>query len=186
MGDEGFRYQFWTVDNNHRHGFLLNRGEDVDLAGYPAGFRFSRDSQWPVRMQKLGAGYHTLILYRRNGYAFSAATAKPLGDLAWDYFFSLPVSRDMHRDPKDRYSMDHAQVHLLKELDENYAWMGQHWPDNRYLVISLSFDIQGEERPAPWIEGWRCVYDFKTGVFSVPPEFADHNVKAVKTPGPDR
>ena len=67
-------------------------------------------------------------------------------------------------------------------MEENYAWMGQHWPDSRYVVISLSFDMQGEEKPAPWIEGWHCVYDLKTGAFSVPPDFAENNAKAVKTP----
>jgi hypothetical protein len=60
-------------------------------------------------MQKLGAGYHTLMLYRRNGYRFSSATSKPLGDLAWDDFFSLPVFKEMHRDPKDRDSPRFAE-----------------------------------------------------------------------------
>ncbi len=90
-------YQFWTFDQKHQNGALLNRDEDPDLAGYPAGFRFSRNSQWLVRMQKLGAGYHTLFLYRRTGDQFSSATRKPFGDMAWDYFFSQPVSRKMHR-----------------------------------------------------------------------------------------
>ena len=67
-------------------------------------------------------------------------------------------------------------------MEENYAWLGQHWPDSRYLVISLSFDAQGEEKPLPWIEGWRCVYDMKTGAFSVPAEFAGHNAESVKYP----
>jgi hypothetical protein len=174
-------HQFWTFDRNRQRGSLLNRNEDTDLAGYPAGFRFSPDSQWLVRMQKLGAGYHTLFLYRRDGYRFSSATAKPLGEWAWDYFFSQPASQDMQRDPKDPYALNHAQVHLLKGLDENYAWLGGHWPDSHYLVLTLSFDIQGQEKPSPWIEGWRCVYDLKGGKFSVPPEFADNNAKAVKT-----
>jgi len=26
---------------------------------------------------------------------------------------------------------------------ENYAWMGGRWPDSRYAVIGLSFDMQG-------------------------------------------
>src|SRR5450759_1138027 len=184
LKDEGVLYQFWTFDRNHRHGFLLNPDEGVDLAGYPAGFRFSPNSQWLVRMQKLGAGYHTLFLYRRHGYQLSPTTTKPLGDLAWDYFFASPVSKEMHRDPKDRDSLDHAQANLLKGIDDNYAWMGQHWPDSRYIVISLSFDAQGEDKPLPWIEGWRCVYDLKTGAFSVPPDFAEHNAKIVKTPDP--
>lgn len=183
LGDEGFLHQFWTFDSQHHHPFLLNKGEKMDLAGYPAGFRFTPDSQWLVRMQKLGAGYQTLFLYRRNGYRFSAATRKSLGDLAWDYFFRQPASKSMVRDPKDPFSLDHAQVFLIKGLQENYASMGQHWPDSRYLVISLSFDIQGQDRPTPWIEGWHCVYDLKTGEFSVPPDFADNNAKAIKTPG---
>src|SRR6202158_5718326 len=182
--DGRFVYQFWIFDRDHRHPFLLNPGEDDDLAGYAAGFRFSPDSQWLVRMQKLGAGYQTLFLYRRKGYQFSPATTKPLGDLAWDYFFSTPASKGMHRDPKDPYALDHATVGLVKGMEENYAWLGQHWPDSRYIVISLSFDTQGEEKPSPWIEGWHCVYELKTGAFSVPPDFAENNAKAVKNPRP--
>ena len=182
--DGGLLYQFWTFDSDRRHAFLLNPGEGDDLAGYAAGFRFSPDSQWLVRMQKLGAGYQTLFLYRRKGYQFSPATTKPLGDLAWDYFFSTPASKGMHRDPKDPYALDHATVGLVKGMEENYAWLGQHWPDSRYIVISLSFDTQGEEKPSPWIEGWHCVYDLKTGAFSVPPDFAENNAKAVKNPRP--
>jgi hypothetical protein len=182
--DGGLVYQFWTFDRDHRHPFLLNPGEDDDLAGYAAGFRFSPDSQWLVRMQKLGAGYQTLFLYRRKGYRFSPATTKPLGDLAWDYFFSTPAAKGMRRDPKDPYALDHAFVGLVKGMEENYAWMGEHWPDSRYVVISLSFDMQGEDKPGPWIEGWHCVYDLKTGAFSVPPDFAENNAKAVKTPEP--
>jgi hypothetical protein len=186
LKDQAVLYQFWTFDRDHRHPSLLNPGEGDELAGYPAGFRFSRDSQWLVRMQKLGAGYHTLFLYRRQGNRFAAATKKPLGDLAWDYFFSLPVSKGMLRDPKDRYSLDHRQANLLKGMEENYAWLGVGWPDSRYVVISLSFDIQGAERPTPWIEGWRCIYDLKTAEFSVPADFAVNNAEALKTPGFDQ
>jgi len=134
-------------------------------------------------MQKLGAGYQTLFLYRRKGYQFSPATTKPLGDLAWDYFFSTPASEGMHRDLGDPYALGHAFVGLVKGMEENYAWMDQHWPDSHYIVISLSFDTQGE-KPSPWIEGWRCVYDLKTGAFSVPPDFAENNAKAIKNPPP--
>ncbi len=185
LGNDGDVYQFWTFDSHHQHAFLLNKGEGTDLAGYAAGFRFAPDSQWLVRMQKLGAGYMTLFLYHRDGFRFSAATRKPLGDLAWDYFFTQPASQSMIRDPKDPFSLDHATAVLVKGLEENYAWMGEHWPDSRYLVISLSFDIQGQDKPTPWIEGWHCVYDMKTGQFSVPPDFADNNAKAIKQPGSD-
>ena len=57
--DGGLLYQFWTFDRGHRHPFLLNEGDD--LAGYAAGFQFSADSQWLVRMQKRGAGYQNAV-----------------------------------------------------------------------------------------------------------------------------
>jgi len=175
-------FQFWTFDADHRHAFQLNPDENDDLPNYAAGFRFSPDSQWLVRMQKLGAGSQTLLLYRRKGYEFSPATTKPLGDLAWDYFFTTPTSKGMHRDPENPYGLDHASVNLIKGMEENYGWMGQHWPDSRYVVIDLSFDMQGEDVKAPWIEGWHCVYDLKTGAFSVPADFAENNAKAVQYP----
>jgi hypothetical protein len=179
-------YQFWTFDGKHQNGALLNRDEDTDLAGYPAGFRFSPNSQWLVRMQKLGAGYHTLFVYRRTGDQFSPATPKPLGDMAWDYFFSQPLSRKMHRKSRDRDSFNHLQVHLVHGMNDNYAGMGKHWPDSRYIVLALSFDSQGEDKPLPWIEDWRCVFDTKTGQFSIPTDFADHNAKAVEFPDRSR
>ncbi len=137
-------------------------------------------------MQKAGAGYQMLFLYRRNGHQFSPATKKPLSDMAWDYFFTTPASKGMHRDPKDPYSLDHAFAALVKGMEDNYAWMGQHWPDSRYVVISLSFDMQGEDdKTAPWIEDWHCVYDLKTGKFSVPADFAENNAKAITYPKPE-
>ena len=127
--DENFRvYQFWAFDAKHQHGVLLNRDEDDDLAGYPAGFRFSPNSQWVVRMQKIGSGTQTLFLYRRNGFQFSSATPKPLAEMAWDYFFSQPVSRKMHRKSGDRDQLDHNQVNLLQGVDDNYASMGSIGP----------------------------------------------------------
>lgn len=181
--DGWYAYQFWSFDSARRHAFLLNPGEQGDdVTGYAAGFRFSPDSQWLVQMQKLGSGSQTLFLYRRNGFQFSPA--KPLGDLAWDYFFTTPTSKGMHRDPENPYGLDHAFVALVKGMEENYAWMGKHWPDSRYVVISLSFDMQGEEVKAPWIEDWYCVYDLSTNTFSVPPDFAKRNEKTVKQPQP--
>jgi hypothetical protein len=183
--DQGLLFKFWIFDASHRHASLLNPGEGEDMAGYQAGFRFSPDSQWLIRMQKMGAGYQTLFLYRRHGDQFSSATKRPLSDMAWDYFFTTPDSKGMHRDPKDPYSLDHAFAALVKGMDDNYAGMGQHWPDSRYVVISLNFDMQGEDdKTAPWIEDWHCVYDLKTGSFSVPPDFAEHNAKAITYPKP--
>jgi hypothetical protein len=37
----------------------------------------------------------------------------------------------------------------------------------------------------PGIEDWECVYDLKTGKFSVPSDFADNNAKAIKTALPE-
>jgi hypothetical protein len=180
-GEDGaYIYHIWTFDRAHRHAFLVN--PDEDDTNYAAGFRFSPDSQWLVRMQKLGSGSQTLLLYHRKGFEFLPASAKPLGDLAWDYFFTTPTSKGMHRDPDNPYGLDHAFVALIRGMEENYAWMGTHWPDSRYVVISLSFDMQGEDIKAPWIEDWHCVYDLKTGAFSVPADFAETNAKAVQYP----
>jgi hypothetical protein len=184
-GDD-FLYQFWTFDEKRQHASLLNPGETADLAGYPAGFRFSPDSQWLVRMQKTGAGFQDMFLYRRNGLEFSSATPKPLSEMAWDYFWGSPASKKLHRDPKDRDSLSHVFATLVKGMDDNYAWLGLHWPDSRYVVISLNFDDQGEDNPLPYIRDWWCAYDLKSGTFSVPPAFAEHNAKAVTPPRPRR
>jgi hypothetical protein len=177
----GFAYQFWLFGKNRKNAFLLNPDEDKDLAHYPAGFRFSPNSKWLVRMQGTGAGFQTLLLYKRDGNRFVAATAKPLGDLAWEYFFTQPVSKDMPTEPDE---LNHKRADLLKGMEENYAWLGVKWPDSRYIVISLGFDIQGNEKPTPYIQGWRCVYDTQTGQFSVPAAFAEQNAQARKLPKP--
>ena len=148
MATAGYLHQFWTFDRDHQACLLLNRGEATDLAGYPAGFRFSPDSQWLVRMQKMGAGYQTLFLYRRKRDSIlirhgKAARAIWPGITSW----ALPAIRSgCTANPKDRYSLSHVQANLLKGMEDNYAWLGQHWPDSRYVVISLSFDVQGEEQ----------------------------------------
>ncbi|MCP4616275.1 MAG: hypothetical protein GY844_07540 [Bradyrhizobium sp.] len=133
-GDRGFSYQFWMFDKDHKNAFLLNRHEDEDLANYPAGFRFSPDSKWLVRMQGTGAGFATLLLYKRDGGRFVPATKKPLGDLAWKYFFTQPISKGMPRKPDE---LNHQRADLVKGMEENYAWLGMKWPDSRYVVWSL-------------------------------------------------
>ena len=162
--------------------YLLNADEDLDqLASYPAGFRFSPNSKWLVRMQGTGAGFATLLLYKREGDRFGPATRKPLGDLAWDFFFTQPASKDMPTEPGE---LNHRRADLLKGMEENYTWLGVKWPDSRYIVITLSFDIQGNDKPTPWIDGWRCVYDTQTGTFSLPASFASHNAAARQLPKP--
>ena len=179
-------YEYWAFDAKHQHGVLLNRDNYTDDARYPAGFRFSPNSQWVVRMQKLGSGTHTLFLYRRNGSQFTEATPKPLGDMVWDYFYSQPISRQIHRKSGDRDSIDHPQIHLVKGADDNYASQGRHWPDSRYLVLSLSFDAQGEDHPLPWVEDWQCVFDTKTDKFSIPPDLTKNNAETINYPAPKR
>jgi hypothetical protein len=165
---DGYVFQFWTFDREHKHPALLNPGETDATAGYSAGFRFSPDGHWLVRMQKIAAGESTLFLYRREGDHFVSATDHPLGDLAWDYFFSRPESHGI-----DRSNLSPETI-LVKGMDNNYASLGEHWPDSRYIVIDLSSGESGTAVLGPW----RCVYDTKTGHFSVPDDFARFNQHA--------
>ena len=73
---------------------------------------------------------------------------------------------------------------LLKGMDDNYAWLSMQWPDSRSVVISLSFDAQGEDKPLSYIRDWWCAYDLETRTFAVPTAFAEHNAKAFTTPRP--
>jgi hypothetical protein len=160
-------FQFWTFDRNHQHPHLLNPGETGLMAEYGAGFRFSTDSHWLVRMQKIAAGESTLFLYHRQGFQFVPATPKALGDMAWDYFFSRPDAKGI-----DGSNLS-PETDLVKGMDDNYAWMGEHWPDSRYIVISLG---SGESHTVE-LGPWRCVYDMKTGKFSVPSDIDAFNQK---------
>ena len=90
------------------------------------------------------------------------------------------------RNPKDRDSLSHVFAALVKGMEDNYAWLNVRWPDSRFVVVSLSFDAQGEDKPKPYIEDWWCAYDLKTGTFTVPAAFAEHNAKAFTTPRPRR
>ena len=87
---------------------------DAKSADYPAGFRFTNNSQWLVRMQPAGAGYADLYLYRLGPSGFVAATKKPLSDLAWDYFNSRPETRKIAKPNL------HISANLLKGVDDNY------------------------------------------------------------------
>jgi hypothetical protein len=146
--------------------FTLLDPKPVD---YPAGFRFTADSKWLVRMQKTGSGEATLCLYRLAPQGFIAATKKPLGDLAWAYFKSRPEWRKLKKDPEY-----HMSANLLKGTEESYRWLGVDWPENRYLVIGLAGDADVKTRKPMQtgvVNGWRCRYDLLTGKFDVPPLF---------------
>jgi hypothetical protein len=162
-------WQFWAHRSDNA---VLLTPEQPD---YPAGFSFTKDSQWLVRMQKTGSGESSLYLYRLRPEGFAAATTKPLSDMAWAYFYSLPVSR---RITKPDF---HIEAGLLKGTDDNYRWMGVDWPDSRYLVISLSGEVssRGMRGRIASVQGWRCRYELETGSFDVPPDFLEHNAKAI-------
>jgi hypothetical protein len=72
---DDWKWQFWA----RLEGTLTLL--DPEPADYPAGFRFTNDSNWLVRMQKTGSGESTLYLYRLGPQGFVPATKKPLGDL---------------------------------------------------------------------------------------------------------
>jgi serine/threonine protein kinase len=162
-------WQFWA-----RHQGKSNLLEP-EQRYYGAGFRFTNDSQWLVRMQKIYAGYLNLYLYRLSPQGFMTATPKPLSDLAWDYFNNLP---DAQKIMKPNF---HLAASLVRGVEEDYRWMGENWPDNRYLVISLSGEVSpnGQHGQMRTLNGWQCRYDLQTAMFDVPPDFNEHNAKAL-------
>lgn len=169
MPDGGSAWQFWARRQDAT--VLLDR-EDSD---YPAGFRYTNDSRWLIRMQTTGSGEATLYLYRLGPQGFVAATAKPLGDLAWDFFWSRRESRKVMKPDF------HFNAGLLKGVDDNYRWMGEKWPENRYIVITLSGDVSpnGHHGQLRSVRGWHCRYDLQKGTFDVPADFAQSNAKAI-------
>jgi hypothetical protein len=172
--DGDFTWQFWA---RRKDTLTLLKPEQPD---YAAGFRFTSDSQWLVRMQKTGAGYSDLYLYRLGPQGFAAATAKPLSDLAWAYFKTVPDSKKIKKPNL------HIAADLVKGAEDNYRWMGEKWPDSRYLVISLSGDVDSNAHHGQLLvlRGWHCRYDLQSGKFDVPPDFAENNAKAIAPEAP--
>ena len=164
--DGDYTWQFWA---RRQDTLTMLEPEQPD---YAAGFRFTNDSQWLVRMQKTGSGEQSLYLDRLTPRGFAAATSKPLDELAWDFFKSRPESR------KILMPDFHMVVAPLKGTEENYRWLGVDWPENRYLALTLSGD-NDEHGQVLSVRGWRCRYDLQRGTFDVPPEFAEHNAKAI-------
>ncbi len=167
--DGDLTWQFWARRQNK---ITMLKPEQPY---YSAGFRFTNDSQWVVRMQKTGSGEQSLYLYKLGPQGFVAATLKPLDELAWAYFKSRPDYR------KVRKPDFHFFAGLLKGVDDNYHWMGENWPDSRYLVISLAGDVLPTSRHGQIlsVRGWHCRYDLQTGKFDVPADFAKSNAKAI-------
>lgn len=150
---------------------------DPEPAGYPAGFVFTSDLKWIIRVQKTGSGTSTLHLYGLKPQGYVRASRKPLGDLAWDYMKSRPDWRKVVKAPEY-----HDSAYLLEGLEENYRGLGVDWSPNRYLLIALSgdADVRGRKPTQTGVvNGWRCRYDLQTGKFDVPAPFSAHNAKAV-------
>jgi hypothetical protein len=66
--DGDYAWQLWA---RHQDQLTLLKPEQPD---YPAGFRFTNDSQWLVRVQKTGSGEASLYLYHLGPQGFVAAT----------------------------------------------------------------------------------------------------------------
>lgn len=167
-GDWDVKWQVWA-----RHGDEMT--ELKPEQGYGAGFRFTQDSQWLVRMQKTGSGEQDLFLYHAENGAFVSATKKSLSDIAWAYFYGRPETK---RFAKLDY---HMSANLMKGTEDGYRWLGVTWPNNRYLVISLSgaFDKHPKNIAVKGLGGWQCRYDLQTGKFDVPAMFAKGNAEAL-------
>ncbi len=144
--------------------------------GYGAGFRFTNDSQWLVRMQKIGSGTQDLFLYHVENGAFVSATKKSLSDLAWAYFYGRPETKHFAK-------LDfHISADLVEGTENAYRELGVTWPDNRYIVISLGgeYDKHPKNTVMKGLGSWRCRYDLQTGKFDVPAMFAKENADALK------
>jgi hypothetical protein len=165
--DGYWHWQFWVFDKTRKHACLLN---PKPMDDYSAGFRFSPDGRWLVRMQKTGAGWATLYLYRRDGWRFLEATKKPLGEMAWDYYRS--VRAGLQLPDAGGGDDDHLTVDLIKGYDTNYQWLGYQWPEGRYLVTGLF----SNKLP----HGFWCAYDTATGRFTMPAGLDEKRARAQK------
>jgi hypothetical protein len=169
-------------DDNYIWQFWARRSDSMTLLGpeqedYSAGFRFTADSHWLVRMQKTGSGEASLYLYKLGPQGFVAATRKPLSDLAWGYLKTRPEWRKVKKNPEY-----HISANLLKGTEENYRSLGVDWPENRYLIITLwgDADIKGRKHEqTDVVHDWRCRYDLQKGTFDVPAEFVKGNAEAL-------
>jgi len=166
-----YKWQFWV----RRQGtFTLLDREPAD---YPADFLFTKDLKWIIRLQKIGAGEATLYLYRLTPDGYVPASKKPLGDLAWAYLKTRPDWRKIKKAPEY-----HVSANLVSGLEENYRQLGVDWPENRYILISLSgdADIKGRKpMQTSVLTDWTCRYDLQTGKFDVPALLSRHNAKAL-------
>jgi hypothetical protein len=165
-----WHWQFWARRGDTQS--LIDEATD-----YPADIVFTDDSRFVTRTQKTGSGEASLYLYRLSGDTFVSATKKPIGDLAWAYFFSRPESR------KARKPDFHISAGMMKRTNENAP--GANWPENRYIVIGLYGEVEPTEHHHQLrsVRDWKVRYDLQTGKFDVPPEFREANAEALDRKG---
>jgi len=171
---DDWTWQFWV----RREGAFTQLDPGPEPAGYAADFIFTKDQKWIVREQKIGSGTSTLYLYRLAPQGYVLASAKPLGELAWDFMKSRPDWRKLVKAPEY-----HDSAYLPDGFEDNYRKLGVDWPANRYLLIGLSADADVRGRKPMQtgvVNGWRCRYDLVTGKFDVPEMFMRGNAKALK------
>jgi hypothetical protein len=171
---DNWTWQFWV----RREGAFTQLDPGPEPAGYAADFIFTKDQKWIVREQKIGSGTSALYLYRLTPQGYVLASAKPLGELAWDYMKSRPDWRKLVKAPEY-----HDSAYLPDGFEDNYRKLGVDWPANRYLLIGLSADADVRGRKPMQtgvVNGWRCRYDLVTGKFDVPEMFTRGNAKALK------
>ena len=116
-------------------------------------------------MQKTAAGESTLFLYRRERFAVRSGHGAAVGRPSLGFCFSRPDSQEV-----SEYSLS-EETDLVNGMENNFAGLGEHWPDSRYIMIDLS---SGQSDSYPF-GPWRCVYDTETGEFSVPPDCIEFN-----------
>lgn len=84
--DSEFKWQVWA-----RRGDQMT--ELKPEQDYPAGFRFTDDSQWLVRMQKTGSGEQDLFLYHFENGTLVNATRSRSAILPGPIFIAGPTRR---------------------------------------------------------------------------------------------
>jgi len=179
--------QYFKIDKdgNYIWQFWARRADTMTLLGpeqqdYSADFSFTSDSRWAMRLQKTGSGESAMFLYKLGPDGFVAATSKPLSELAWNYFYKQPASRKIMKPDF------HINTWPLKPNDDKDGTLGENWPDSRYLVISLSGEVEPNRKhhQLRTVDGWRCRYDLQQGTFDVPKSFLKQNIEALIPAGP--
>ena len=126
---DDYKWQFWV----RWEGTFTQL--DPEPVGLPAGFRFTNNLKWLVRMQKTGSASRRPIC---TDWVREASFPRPRSCWAtWHGLISrvVPSGERSRRPPSITFRQN-----LLRGTEENYRWLGVDWPENRYLLIGLSGD----------------------------------------------